>query len=1401
MKRLAILILLFFWALTGTAEQRIDFPLVSLWNKGDNGKPAVMTIPDSTIVLYNASRENTDFAVEVYDSDGDKLGYATGTLPAGATNRVNLPALVSQEEAVAPARVTVKGNGILCLLVEADESGDRIAAVWPPDVGPAAGMWINHIAPERDQFFTAFSIFSQTDSELNWADNEGNISLASLAAGQVKDFELGEIYPGTIPDNVALVSISGTAGTAISGFESFGNWDSKKTFAILPATSFTNTRLIFPHIAYSKTLYWTGLVVGNPNSTANRVMLRFIDESGNVLQTQHTKIDPLKRLVLLFASENTAAPALPEAIPDGTAWLDVYGDLPLTGFELFGGNDISKADYMEGIRATAEPFETGIAPYVMEGSNEWTGIAVVNALSLPVTVTMNLRNPEGNLLESADFNLGPFEKKVDLLRSFFSRENLAAGGSVRIQSSEPGSITGIIVFGDDNVTPRRLLGGYEIMPLNANRKFGPVKGVSSLPKFGVNSPKFGELPGISVPTQEELQNEFAWWSSGQPYRIAARHLQNRDVFYSEWIPENAAARESFFRNRQGFTVMPTLVGFKAKWNGIGEPDDPIDMGNPEDVSRLQSYVRDVVSTYPDIDYFEVFNETFGTDTLGTDNFAEILDTVIDTAKDENPDVLISFPHLLGTIPSLLENALSSLSLFAVNHPNVLNKFDVYGLHYYGPWQQFDSILNSNFFAPMTSGVLPEKPWVITETGISSSTASDTVTAQNGIQGGPENQAAYMVKMFTLSFRAGAEMSMVHSVQSGSTGGGWAGYGLINADGTRTLASCTFRFFADAVRDFTAVDALSEGDNGIWLYRYNRAKRLLGDAYVAWKDDGIKANDTELTLQTLAGQSVVVTWLVPENCPGKAGDMAAFDPDVLFTRSPGTVGDDGKLTVSLGQYPVLIQATEKAESYTINIESSGSNGTVQNLLGVISGPVPVPESNGIDLTAQLQSVGITSIRTNDYYDDSLDIEGIFRCPDTSVYPSWDCDATDDSNYHWDNSDTVYSAIVDGGFEPFLRLGGEIQNMYNHHDFAGPRDQTQENNWIIAAKKMVNRYRDWPAHPDAFQYLDIWTEWPNSDFWDRPNTDFVNFWAKAFREIKQAFPEYKVGGPGILKPTVDVIAGNIENNLAIFFLNKLYTLGLKPDFISFHLWKNDPELFYRAAVQFRALLNGTGDFQSVAWAGTGFFDNVELICGAYGFGQLEDNEAGEPVELSKEELFDIMNRKRGAAILTGHLIALQQGNIVRAYYYRDGDPNSSPDAGPLDHDRGWTGLFYGDSNGTAKPSAFAFRLFSRLYTSFPHVISREFVSIGDKNGRIYYLATEGTNGSAVLISNPGDTAATVHLFLDGTQINSASCQSIQVYQVDNENDGSLPVEWSGNTFHLPPQCAQLIILTGCSGKGGR
>jgi hypothetical protein len=148
---------------------------------------------------------------------------------------------------------------------------------------------------------------------------------------------------------------------------------------------------------------------------------------------------------------------------------------------------------------------------------------------------------------------------------------------------------------------------------------------------------------------------------------------------------------------------------------------------------------------------------------------------------------------------------------------------------------------------------------------------------------------------------------------------------------------------------------------------------------------------------------------------------------------------------------------------------------------------------------------------------MDMEGIFNCGGPT-YPSWEgCDPHDEANYYWELSDELFESWLAGGFEPFLRLGGEVQNAARHHDFKGPQNPVQETNWIVAAQKVVDRYLHWNGQAQTFTYLDIWTEYPNKDFWDRSNKEFLRFWTQAFVTLKNAYPQLKIGGPGFLVGT--------------------------------------------------------------------------------------------------------------------------------------------------------------------------------------------------------------------------------------------------------------------------------------------
>ena len=316
-------------------------------------------------------------------------------------------------------------------------------------------------------------------------------------------------------------------------------------------------------------------------------------------------------------------------------------------------------------------------------------------------------------------------------------------------------------------------------------------------------------------------------------------------------------------------------------------------------------------------------------------------------------------------------------------------------------------------------------------------------------------------------------------------------------------------------------------------------------------------------------------------------------------------------------------------------------TVKPLLGVISGPDPNAGFSGPNLTPQYQEIGVLSVRNNDYYDDRLDMEGIFNCGGPT-YPSWEgCDPHDEANYHWGASDAQFQSYLSGGFEPFLRLGGEWNNQQPPHDFKGPQNTVQEDNWIVAAQKTAARYLHWGGAGQTFRYLDLWTEFPGTHFWDRSGQAFIAFWAKAYAALKAAFPELNIGGPGFSgRETMKVLQGNARWSREL--LTELFDRGLKPDWLGWHLFSNDPSLWSQATEAYRQLLDGTGPYADMPWAGTGYFSDTEVIVDAYGLSK--SNPDGSL--LSSQERTQLYGSGQGASLLTTAWIAMQYAQIERA-----------------------------------------------------------------------------------------------------------------------------------------------------------
>lgn len=498
-------------------------------------------------------------------------------------------------------------------------------------------------------------------------------------------------------------------------------------------------------------------------------------------------------------------------------------------------------------------------------------------------------------------------------------------------------------------------------------------------------------------------------------------------------------------------------------------------------------------------------------------------------------------------------------------------------------------------------------------------------------------------------------------------------------------------------------------------------------------------------------------------------------------------------------------SQTTENVTINIQGIDITDTLikPHMLGVISGPNPIdPNATTPDLTNLLQDVGVTTIRNNDYYDDRLDMEQLFYCGTLPIdsltpnYPDWNCDPFNPSNYNWTQSDQQFARYQAGNFIPFFRLGNEYNNIPRQHDYNGPRS-TEENNWIQAAKTVTSHYDNFGGDPDALGgYLNIWTEWPNPTFWDRTNVEFDSFWQRAYDSLKMAFPNLKIGGPGLhTSITLLQLAQGLPSTQLYDFLNNLKIHNTKPDWIGYHVFSNNIEKYYNVTQNLRHYLDATGPYASLVsdWGGSGinsFFHGVEIICDAW-MPSKQDSNGNALTKAAKDSIF---NKQRGGAINMGAFIVFQQADVERAYKYRAGeDSNPNANASNGFYNMGGPALFYGDSAGTYKPQGYSFKMCSKMQTEYKIKLISPVFSIASGGTKVWSLAGENTSGEkAIIVSNNSSNTILLNIQLNGIPLSTGDYNFINQYMVTDNNNGQVPLAWSGGSFTLPPYTANLITM---------
>ncbi len=206
----------------------------------------------------------------------------------------------------------------------------------------------------------------------------------------------------------------------------------------------------------------------------------------------------------------------------------------------------------------------------------------------------------------------------------------------------------------------------------------------------------------------------------------------------------------------------------------------------------------------------------------------------------------------------------------------------------------------------------------------------------------------------------------------------------------------------------------------------------------------------------------------------------------------------------GLIPALANQQPRPFSQTASVKIGGPNNLeIRPLLGVNCGPLPAGrDPNNAELTRPYQEIGVTLVRTHDYYGP---LDTALMYPDRTKNPA------DPSSYNFSASDRTWKAIVEGGFKPYFRLGDSWNNS------RPPANPFERENWVKAALEVLNHYRrgKWSGFQTKFRYVEIWNEPDHQQFWPKPHTprDYFQLYHEAAVAIKKEFPDIQVGGPAI------------------------------------------------------------------------------------------------------------------------------------------------------------------------------------------------------------------------------------------------------------------------------------------------
>lgn len=440
------------------------------------------------------------------------------------------------------------------------------------------------------------------------------------------------------------------------------------------------------------------------------------------------------------------------------------------------------------------------------------------------------------------------------------------------------------------------------------------------------------------------------------------------------------------------------------------------------------------------------------------------------------------------------------------------------------------------------------------------------------------------------------------------------------------------------------------------------------------------------------------------------------------------------SLGLGCTWLALGGRPSASAAQVQITLGAASGdSIWPLLGVNAGPQPAGEPGNAELTQAYQQAGVQTVRTHDFYG-PLDM--------ATMYPDQQADPTQAASYDFQASDEKYAAIVAGGFEPYLRLGDSWNNAPGYPP-AHPRAPQRPDHWVQAAVEVVGHYNDplrWGADP--LRSVEIWNEPDGRKFWDADREAFFSLFSETATALKAAYPTLEVGGPGFTPAGAKTAQGQQFVKALLAYLRD-HEAPL--DFLSWHMYSNDPSDYGTAAAFYRRALDEAGYTQTpthiTEW-------NTDTRQGG------------------ADAATALRQGAQGASLLSAAWIQLQLNDVRKSLFYRGNDP-------ALDAPN-WYGLFYAD--GTPKTSALAFSLWAELSR---HTRALE-IKGGNIAGALYTLAgSDGQGQVGIFVVNPSPEAVGWELAFEGGPEPSGAMRATSLGQ-----DGLQQLEQASAEFSLPP-----------------